>query len=240
MSGDYSHEMERDIYFNSKVPLFRERLELLATRFPARGRLLDIGAAYGVFLEMAKAAGWEAVGVEVDSAMAAAAAAKGFGVHTSPVERLGLPDSTYEAVICSEVLCLMPDPALALRVIHRILKPGGVLYVRDYNASFHLSPVWGALPGFLGLRPVIVHDTNFTPAALRAILARAGFENISVTNSKLSSGDPYRTGGRLGRIFTRAAKALVYLLAQAAWHLSGKRLLTGPSLTAWAEKGTKR
>jgi SAM-dependent methyltransferase len=41
------------------------------------------------------------------------------------LDRLPMPDATYDMVFCSQVLEHIPEPAAVLREIHRVLKPGG-------------------------------------------------------------------------------------------------------------------
>jgi SAM-dependent methyltransferase len=38
-----------------------------------------------------------------------------------------IPNATFDCVVCTQVLLLIPDVVAALREIHRILKPGGLL-----------------------------------------------------------------------------------------------------------------
>ena len=46
-----------------------------------------------------------------------------------------LPDSSVEAVICTLVLCTVPDPAAALAEAHRILAPGGRFHFIEHVAA---------------------------------------------------------------------------------------------------------
>jgi SAM-dependent methyltransferase len=39
----------------------------------------------------------------------------------------GVPESRYDAIILTQVLHVLPDMGAALRIVHRALKPGGVL-----------------------------------------------------------------------------------------------------------------
>jgi SAM-dependent methyltransferase len=46
-------------------------------------------------------------------------------IHPVPGEAIDLDDASVDTVICTWVLCTVPDPAQVLREIHRILRPGG-------------------------------------------------------------------------------------------------------------------
>lgn len=232
----YDGDREKDIYAGGKLALFGGCLASLAARFPARGRLLDIGAASGVFLELAKADGWAAEGIEVDPRLAAAAAAKGFKIYNRPLEELGLPDGSYDAVTVFEVFCLMSDPFKALAELGRTLKPGGLVYIREFNGAFHMALEGRRIFGLLGLRPAVVHNFNFTAESLRRALAAAGFGRVKIKNSTPTSGDPYGTGGRLGAALTGLLKVLYYCGAQAVYYASFGRLLAGSSFIIEARK----
>jgi SAM-dependent methyltransferase len=59
-----------------------------------------------------------------------------------PVERRGLdgqrldePDASYDSVLTTFTLCTIPDPALALAEVRRVLQPGGVLCVVEHGLS---------------------------------------------------------------------------------------------------------
>lgn len=235
----YKEGLEDGIYGAAKTALFAAGLDLLERELPAKGRLLDVGCATGELLKAAAARGWRAEGVELNPALAMKAEAAGFTVWALPVEKAMLDKNAYAAVTVFEVFCLMADPAAAAAEAFRLLKPGGVLYAREFNAGFHL-PVSGlegmALFRALGLRPAVLHNFNFRARTLRALLERAGFSDIVIRNSPPTAGDPYRTGGRLGGLITRALKVLYYLLAQALWYASLGRVYAGSTLIVTARK----
>lgn len=233
----YAAGAEEDIYVSAKLGLFAQALKVLGKLAPGKGKLLDIGSAYGELLAAAEKAGWLAEGVEVSRGPAEAASKKGFKVYTRPVEELGLPENFYAAVTAFEVFSQMADPLRAAAELYRVLKPGGAIFIREFNASFHLSMralERGGLPG--GLRPSVLHNCNFSARSMAAMLEAAGFRDIKIYNSRPTAGDPYRTGGRLGGFLTGALKILYYWLAQALWVLTFGRVYAGSTLIATARK----
>lgn len=235
----YAAGMEELIYDKAKEGLFASALDLLERTLPARGRLLDVGCAGGALMRAAAERGWMAEGVELSPRLAAQASAAGFIVHSGPIEEAGLEAGAYDAVTVLEVFSQMEKPAAAAAGLHRLLKPGGVLYVREFNAAFHL-PLYAlekrGFFKFLGASPSIVHNFNFTARSLRIMLGRAGFRDIRITNSPPTAGDPYRTGGRLGGLLTRALKVLYYNLARAVSLATFGRVLVGSTLIVTARK----
>lgn len=234
----YAPGREELVYGRAKARLFEAALDWLGAAVRP-GRLLDIGCADGQFLKAAAARGWSAEGVEIEPGLAARARAAGFTIHSRPVETAGLPGGAYDAVAAFEVFSQMAEPAAAAAEAARLLKPGGALYMREFNAAFHLPLYRLERLGFfraLGLSPSIVHNFNFTQRSLRALLEAAGFSRVRVRNSPPTAGDPYGTGGRLGASVTGAAKRLVYLLAQALWLATLGRVCAGPSLLVTARR----
>jgi SAM-dependent methyltransferase len=232
----YEPAREDDIYAGAKAEIFKRCLALLSRLFSARGRLLDIGSAYGGFLESAKKDGWTVEGVETDAQMAVVVEGKGFKVYNRPLEELALPAASYDVVTIFEVLCLMDDPLKAAQEIHRILKPGGVAYIREFNGAFHLALEGCWIFEALGLNPSVVHNFNFPAESLRRMLGRAGFKDIRIRNSRPTRGDPYGNGGWLGASLTGLAKILYYYGAQGVYFASLGRLLAGSSLIIEARK----
>lgn len=235
----YQPGIEGDIYTGAKKELFDAALDRLQDLLRGPGRLLDVGCAGGDLLKAAAGRGWRGEGVEIDPALAGKAVEAGFKVHMSPVEAAGLEEAAYDAATVFEVFCLMGSPAEAVAGIYRALKPGGVIYIREFNAVFHLPLRRLELAGVfkpLGASPAVIHNFNFSPRSLRALLGRAGFREIKIRNSRPTSGDPYRTGGRLGGLVTGLLKFLYYTLAQALWYASFGRVYAGSSLIVTACK----
>src|SRR5262249_8167290 len=103
-------------------------------------RVLDFGCGPGgITLGLAAAvAPGEAVGVDLAPAAIARAraAAREPGVATArfavaSVYALRFPDESFDAAFGRAVVQHLGDPVAALREVHRVLKPGGVVGVRD-------------------------------------------------------------------------------------------------------------
>lgn len=126
----------------------------------ASGRVLEVGAGTGLNLRHYRNV--EAVVVtEPDAAMRkrvlarVSTAAVPVEVHELPIEVSGLPDSSFDTVVCTLVLCTVSDQAVALAEIRRLLKPDGRLlfleHVRAPGWRGRLqgvaTPAWSATVG---------------------------------------------------------------------------------------------
>jgi SAM-dependent methyltransferase len=153
---------------------FRDRLrDLPATP----GRLLDVGAATGFFVEQARAAGWDAIGVEPSEWAAAYARDElGVDVRTGTLESLQLPDETFDVVTMWEVIEHLSDPRATLAEAHRILRPGGRLVLSTPDAGSLAARITG--PRWLGWRKVPEHVFFFDRVTLDRLLRQAGFSPV--------------------------------------------------------------
>jgi SAM-dependent methyltransferase len=181
---------------------------------PPRGTLLDIGAGRGRFVASARAAGWSASGVE-PSARGVEAARAVYGVELSRTPLAGASGS-YDAVSLWHVLEHLDDPGPALAHVASLLQPGGLLLVGVPNLAsaqarlgrdrwFHLD-----LPR---------HRTHFTPAGLRALLERHGFEILREHHTLLEH-NPFGLWQTIANRFTRTPAWLFNALRRNAplWH----------------------
>ena len=150
------------------------------------GTLLDVGAGSGHLLEAAARAGWAPHAVETGRRQRQRLAERGFPVHAHLLGPSRLDDGAFDVVVLQEVIEHMRDPALELREVARILRPGGLLYVTCPNfASLSLR--------VLGPRWRVVeypeHLNYFTPSALRRLTARHGLHEVAVATTGLSVAD---------------------------------------------------
>ena len=102
------------------------------------GRVLEVGAGTGSNFPHYPATVTEVVAVEPEPRLRrqAEAAAPSATVPVTVVDgvadRLPADDSSVDVVVTTLVLCSVPDQALALAEIHRVLRPGGRLFFWEH------------------------------------------------------------------------------------------------------------
>ncbi len=104
------------------------RDELLAG---ARGRVLEVGAGHGLNLAHYPPGLDELVLTDPSPWMLQRAPA-GTEIHRAGLPSLPFGDGRFDTVICTYVLCSVPDPAAALAEISRVLAPGGALLFLEH------------------------------------------------------------------------------------------------------------
>jgi SAM-dependent methyltransferase len=143
---------------------------------PPGGRpLLDVGCYTGVFVEIAARRGWDAWGVEPSHWAVAEARARGLHVVQGTLESADLPEATFDVVTMWDVIEHLADPRTALRQVHRLLKPGGLLVVHTIDIESAFARLMGARWPWL----MEMHLYYFSRRTLRAMLGRTGFEVLS-------------------------------------------------------------
>jgi SAM-dependent methyltransferase len=142
----------------------------------APGRVLDVGCGRGFLLDAFRRRGWTVEGTEMSLASSAhAREVLGIPVQVGPLESLGLPGGSFDAVTLWHVLEHVTDPASLLGEIARLLRPGGVLLVSVPNFGSPEARLTG--PGWFHL-DAPRHLVHFTPASLAGVLHLAGFESL--------------------------------------------------------------
>jgi SAM-dependent methyltransferase len=177
-------------------------LRLLAERGagPVVGRrVLDLGAGFGALALYYAHLGAEVVAVDPNEerlqVAVAIASRRGLPVSavTAHAQSLPLPDAGIDLVVANNSLCYIveqPDRLLALREIHRVLRPGGWLVLRNPN-RLHPRDQFTGLPLLSTLSPSLArraasalgrHRSGVrldSPGAAVRALRRAGFSQAS-------------------------------------------------------------
>jgi SAM-dependent methyltransferase len=155
--------------------------------YRGEGRLLDVGTAIGLFLDLARQRGWSGIGTEFGArALAYARDELGLEVYDRPLAELGLEPASFDVVTLNSVLEHVNRPLELLAEVGEVLRPGGALYLIVPNVDSLACRVLHERAATFDGRNHLVY---FSPATLRDALARSGFEVVE-THTRVSSLDP--------------------------------------------------
>lgn len=166
---------------------FGRRLVEAAEVAPGQ-RVLDVATGRGAILfPAAEAAGLtgEVVGIDLAERMVELANAelrrRGLAARAlvMDAERLDFPDASFDRALCGFGIMFFPDLPRALAELCRVLRPGGRLGLSTWKAAYTAEVI--AVLDQLGLPNPGGHYRPYrTAEELRAVLAGAGFGDISV------------------------------------------------------------
>jgi len=135
-----------------------------AAMVPTGSRVLDVGAGAGPYRQLFAHCEYRSQDF---------AQVPGFlGKYTtldyvSDIKNIPVPDSSFDFILCTEVLEHVPEPILAVREMARILRPGGKLLLTAPLGSFlHQEPYH-----FYG---------GYTPYWYKKFLPQVGLDIISI------------------------------------------------------------
>jgi SAM-dependent methyltransferase len=152
-------------------------LDRLGKLHPDRGALLDVGAATGILLELARKRGWDPAGVE-PSGWAVAAAERRYGLDLvqGGFEEAPLPEGRFTALTMVDFIEHIPRPGPAVRKAHRLLAPGGTLCLVTPDVGSLAARAAGKR--WWHFRPA--HLAYFTRRSLITLLEDSGFRILRV------------------------------------------------------------
>jgi SAM-dependent methyltransferase len=139
-------------------------------------KLLDLGSGSGDFLRLATELGYTAVGLEADPVAVAAGQAVGHDVRLGGFPGTRFADAEFGQATMSHVLEHLHSPLKALRDLHRIIAPGGRLWLALPNRAALGLTLFGK--HWRGLE-CPRHLALFTQDTLTRMLADAGFTDIT-------------------------------------------------------------
>jgi SAM-dependent methyltransferase len=140
-------------------------------RYRTGGRLLDVGCAYGFFLDEARPY-FDVAGIELAEAAAAACRARGLRVITGVADEAKLAElGTMDVIVLLDVIEHLPDPRETLALCARHLNPGGVIVITTGDFASLYARLAGAR---WRLMTPPQHLWFFTPESLRRLAPTVG------------------------------------------------------------------
>ncbi len=223
---DARYDEERE----GRVHTFRRSLSELSQHL-STGRLLDVGSHLGVFVEVARAGGWDAEGVEPSRWAAELARSRDLPVTQGAVADLERPGGTYDAVTLWDVIEHLADPSAELCRLHRMLRPGGVIAISTMDVDAAAARLLGRRwPWYMQM-----HLFYFSRRTLTRLVEQVGFEVVEIRR--------HRRIVRVAYLVSRLERRLGVLYPPLAGAVNavgiGKRLVTadlGDLITLFARK----
>lgn len=170
--GDYSAAEAR------KRHHFRGLLEELE-RLTGPGQLLEVGSAYGFFLDEARKRGWRVRGVEpAEHAAHHARQVFGLAVAAGPLTELPVDGEAVDVVALWDVIEHVPNPRETLERAFEWLRPGGILALSTGDIGSLVARIHGR--DWSLLTPPW-HQYFFSRRTMRAMLADVGFSVVKIS-----------------------------------------------------------
>jgi 2-polyprenyl-3-methyl-5-hydroxy-6-metoxy-1,4-benzoquinol methylase len=171
---------EKAYHFVKSIAL-KNKLNLINSLQPAKGRILDIGAGTGDFLSVAKKNGWQTIGVEPSDKAKAIALKKevSFVEDTAELEK-----QSFDVITMWHVLEHVPNLDNQIKELKRLLKPNGSLIVAVPNFKSFDAKYYGA---FWAAYDVPIHFWHFSKKAIKALFEKEEMELEKVLPMKFDS-----------------------------------------------------
>jgi SAM-dependent methyltransferase len=243
-------DWDKDYYGDDKVFQFHQTrksaFEAIIARLrgisPNRGRLLDVGTGLGFLIDAAAKDGWQVEGIEPsESAAEWARKLTGSTVHTGFLEDVKLAEGQYHVITMVDVLRTVPDPLTFLHSARRLLRPGGVLLIRESNWKIKRSTSMFGLGFGMRLQGNAVGQSQaairrgvdsqiFSPKSLLYALQKIGLVEGWVEPSPVFV---EQSSARGGSLLIPILKRVVGMASSTLYQVSGRRIILSPNVLAF-------
>ena len=173
-------DIHPSIAFKVKSWLDGIQLRRLALRAGEDGRLLDVGCAAGMLLDIARlhCPNLKTLhGLEISEEASISAVRKGYFVYHSTIENTNLPANFYDIIFMQQVIEHVHNPRAVLEKLRQSLRHGGCLVIEtpnlgSWDQSFFNSGYW---EGYHIPR----HFNLWTIEGMKKMINEAGFSDFS-------------------------------------------------------------
>jgi 2-polyprenyl-3-methyl-5-hydroxy-6-metoxy-1,4-benzoquinol methylase len=167
-------------YDRDKKPMvstFERYVQRIEKYMPSHGRLLDIGAATGFFLSIAKHFGFDPYGVEISDYAAKLAREKGIPVITGTLADVP-PTPLFSVITILDVIEHVENPRSEIMRAHQLLHDGGIFAINTQDTGSLFARImkrrWHLI-----VPPE--HLYYFNRENISLLLAQCGFEVVEIT-----------------------------------------------------------
>jgi 2-polyprenyl-3-methyl-5-hydroxy-6-metoxy-1,4-benzoquinol methylase len=163
---DNKRSLFEKLYHFIKNIALKNKLNLINSLQPSKGKILDIGAGTGDFLAVAKNNGWITIGVEPSDKAKTIAKNKGVTFVSATSE---LDNHSFDVISMWHVLEHVPDLDHQIKELKRLLKPSGILIIavpnfKSFDAK-HYGKFWAAFD-------VPIHFWHFSKTAIKLLFEK--------------------------------------------------------------------
>ncbi len=179
----YSNNYQRTSYLSPiTVKRYNELLDGFEP-FRKTGKLLDVGAGYGFFLEIARERGWEVHGTELTEEAVEHCRGKGIKMFQGEFHDLDLDPDSYDVIISIEVIEHINTPKDYVSTAKKILRKGGLFYLTTPNFN---SILRYRLKEQYNVIEYPNHLCYYTSRTLTKLFTENGFQPMNMKTTGLS------------------------------------------------------
>jgi len=149
-------------------------LDLVRRYVPPGSSLLEVGCAYGYFLELARGSYPAAEGIDVSEDAVAVAVRNGLPARAGDLAAIGFP-RPFDAACMWDTIEHVPNPREVFQRVHAALKPGGHFLLTTGDFGSLLARVQGRR--WRQIHPP-THVFYFTRRSFRELCAATGFDVV--------------------------------------------------------------
>jgi 2-polyprenyl-3-methyl-5-hydroxy-6-metoxy-1,4-benzoquinol methylase len=178
---DNKRSLFEKLYHFIKSIALKNKLNLINSLQPNKGRILDIGAGTGDFLSVAKNNGWQTIGVEPSERAKSIAINKGVSFVSATSE---LENQSFDVISMWHVLEHVPDLDKQIKELKRLLNPTGTLIIavpnfKSFDAK-HYGKFWAAFD-------VPIHFWHFSKTAIQLLFEKEEMKLEKILPMKFDS-----------------------------------------------------
>lgn len=179
----YSNNYERTNYLSPiTVKRFNEILDTFEP-FKKTGKLLDVGAGYGFFMEVARERGWDVYGTELTDEAVEYCEKKGLQMFQGELHELDLEKESFDVIVSIEVIEHVNTPVPFVKKAHQLLRKGGIVYLTTPNFN---SLLRYRLKEQYNVIEYPNHLCYYTPETLKNLFQKEGFLKLNVKTTGIS------------------------------------------------------